>query len=101
MTESQAENPLFAVVVYLVASARDCLDEPLIYGPFRIIEGVSHLIEASESIPGLAEDPFMKELKVWIDEHKYNVMADRESFAEWLGELLARCATEAKRRNGA
>ncbi len=100
MTDSRVENPLFAVVVYLVASARDCLDEPLIYGPFRIIEGVSHLISAAESIPGLVDDPFMRDLKDWIDEHKYNVMADRESFAVWLGELLARCAEEAKRRNG-
>ena len=33
------DERLFEHVLYLVASARDCLDEPLIYGPFRMIEG--------------------------------------------------------------
>lgn len=99
MTESTAENPLFPIVLYLVASARDCLEEPLIYGPFRIIEGVSRLVEAAGRIDGLPNDDFLLELKQSIDAQKYTVMADRAEFARWLGELLARCAAESKRRN--
>jgi hypothetical protein len=93
------EDPLFAVVLYLVASARDCVDEPLIYGPFRIIEGVSRLVEAAGKIPELREDEFLHELKQSIDEHKFAIMGDREGFVRWLDDLLARCAGEAKRRN--
>ncbi len=63
------DDRLFEHAVYLVASARDCLDEPLIYGPFRMIEGVSRLI------------------------------GDRDRFAAWLDELLRQFAAEAKRRN--
>jgi Family of unknown function (DUF6092) len=99
VTASVTENPLFAVALYLVASARDCVDEPLIYGPFRIVEGVSRLVEAAATIPGLPEDEFLLELRQSIDEHKYAIMTDREGFVDWLGDLLARCAAEAKRRN--
>jgi hypothetical protein len=86
-------EPLFEHALYLVASARDCLDEPLIYGPFRMIEGVSRLIE---SCP---EDEFLRAQKDVIDREKYEVMADRDRFAAWLDEILRQFAAESKRRN--
>ena len=86
-------EPLFDHALYLVASARDCLDEPLIYGPFRMIEGVSRLIE---SFP---EDEFLRAQKEVIDREKYEVMADRDRFAAWLDEILRQFAAESKRRN--
>src|SRR5215831_12911225 len=88
-------NDRFRMALYLVASARDCLDEPLIYGPFRMIEGVSRLL--NDRAPA---DPFLTEMKSQIDQQKYNVMADREAFGRWLDELLARFGAEAARRNG-
>jgi hypothetical protein len=84
---------LFEHVVYLVASARDCLDEPLIYGPLRLVEGVSRVIEA------LPEDEFLQEQKRVIDSEKWEVMGDRDRFAAWLDELLRQFAAETKRRN--
>jgi hypothetical protein len=99
MSDTSKGNPLFAVALYLVASARDCLDEPLIYGPFRIIEGVSRLIEAAQRIEGLPHDEFLVDLRESIEAEKYQIIDDREAFAHWLGELLARCAAESKRRN--
>jgi hypothetical protein len=86
-------EPVFEHALYLVASARDCLDEPLIYGPFRMIEGVSRLIE---SFP---EDEFLRAQKDVIDREKYEVMADRDRFAAWLDEILRQFAAESKRRN--
>jgi Family of unknown function (DUF6092) len=88
------DDRLFEHVLYLVASARDCLDEPLIYGPFRMIEGVSRVIE------GFPDGGFLDEAKSRIDGEKYQVMGDRERFAAWLDELLRQFAAEAKRRNG-
>ncbi len=86
-------NALFEHAVYLVASARDCLDEPLIYGPFRMIEGVSRLIDA------FPEDEFLARQKEVIDREKYEVMGDRDRFASWLDEILRQFAAESKRRN--
>jgi hypothetical protein len=86
-------NALFEHAVYLVASARDCLDEPLIYGPFRMIEGVSRLIDA------FPDDEFLVRQKEVIDREKYEVMGDRDRFASWLDEILRQFAAESKRRN--
>ncbi len=86
-------SELFVNVLYLVASARDCIDEPLIYGPFRMIEGVSRMLE------GAGGDVFLSQMKVEIDAQKYSVMGDRVSFARWLDALLRDFAAEAKRRN--
>src|SRR5712664_313317 len=57
-------SELFVNVLYLVASARDCIDEPLIYGPFRMIEGVSRMLEGSR------DDSFLSKMKVVIDGEK-------------------------------
>ena len=83
----------FEHALYLVASARDCLDEPLIYGPFRMVEGVSRFIES------VGDDDFLARAKETIDQEKYNVMGGREQFAAWLDDLLREFAAEAKRRN--
>src|SRR5262249_38121174 len=72
---TRTDSDRFRMALYLVASARDCLDEPLIYGPFRMIEGVSRLL--NDSAPA---DPFLTEMKSQIDQQKYNVMADRDAF---------------------
>jgi len=85
----------FRLALYLVASARDCLEEPLIYGPFRMIEGLSRLLA-----DGAGLDHFLSAAKADIDKEKYNVMADRQAFGRWLDGLLARFASEAARRNG-
>jgi hypothetical protein len=83
----------FELALYLVAAARDCLDEPLIYGPFRMIEGVSRLLAS------VNQDAFLARAKETIDREKYNVMGGREEFAAWLDDLLREFAAEAKRRN--
>jgi hypothetical protein len=83
----------FELALYLVASARDCLDEPLLYGPFRMVEGVSKLLAHTGG------DQFLARAKETIDAEKYKVMGERESFAAWLDELLRDFAAEAKRRN--
>jgi nitroreductase len=94
-TPSPPDNERFRLALYLVASARDCLEEPLIYGPFRMIEGVSRLLA-----DGARLDHFLSAAKADIEKEKYNVMADRQAFGRWLDDLLARFATEAARRNG-
>jgi Family of unknown function (DUF6092) len=83
----------FELALYLVAAARDCLDEPLLYGPFRMVEGVSKLLARAGG------DEFLARAKVTIDSEKYKVMGERERFAAWLDELLRDFAAEAKRRN--
>lgn len=97
--ERPVESPLFAMALYLVASARDCLDEPLIYGPFRMIEGVARLIDTLPQTPAAGSDAFLAEVRGVIEREKYAVMADREAFNRWLDQLLEKFAQESVRRN--
>ena len=83
----------FELALYLVAAARDCLDEPHIYGPFRLIEGVSKLLANA------GPDEFLARANETINREKYNVMGGREQFEAWLDRLLREFAAEAKRRN--
>jgi hypothetical protein len=94
----ESETALFAPLVYLVASARDCLDGPIVYAALRMVESVSRLVEAMERA-GLPEDTFLAAARRQIDAEKDTVMADREAFIAWLDRLLADFAAEAKRRN--
>lgn len=93
------DSPLFDPMVYLVASARDCLDGPIVYAALRMIEAVSRTVEAAAETPNAVPDPFLTEAKRRIDSEKDNVMADRERFVAWLDSLLIDFANEAKRRN--
>jgi len=98
--ERENESPLFDPLVYLVASARDCLDGPILYAALRMVESVSRFVDAMQEA-GLPHDRFLEAAKHQIDEEKDTVMADRQAFVAWLDRLLAEFATEAKRRNTA
>lgn len=88
------ESPLFEPLVYLVASARDCLDGPIVYSALRMIESVSRIVEAAAP-----DDPFLRDAREEIDREKDGVMADRDAFVAWLDHLLESFAGEARRRN--
>ena len=49
-------DALFELATYLIASARDCLEEPLIYGPLRMIVGVEKIIEMGGLDPSLRDE---------------------------------------------
>jgi hypothetical protein len=78
---------LFDLIGYMLTSARGLVDEPHLYGPFRLIEGVSILCGLMEKDPGGYGDFFTK-LKAKIDSAKNTVMTDEESFVGLMDELV-------------
>ncbi len=78
---------LFELIGYMLTSARGLVDEPKLYGPFRLIDGVSRLCdllikeddENSEFFPGL---------KSKIDEKKFTVISDTEAFINMMDEVI-------------
>ena len=91
---SNARDPAaFRLATFLVTAARDVVDEPAIYGPFRMIDAVDRLMA------GTFDDDFLSELKPELEREKQKVMSDRDGFIAWLDDLAARFAAEAKRRN--
>ena len=90
-------DALFELAAYLIASARDCLEEPQIYGPLRLIVGVEKIIEMGKLDPTLY-DEFLEGKKASITKETLAVMSDREKFSKMLDEMLISFSDEMKRR---
>jgi hypothetical protein len=91
---SGATDPAaFRLATFLVTAARDVIDEPAIYAPFRMIDAVDRLMTGS------FDDEFLRGLQPELEREKQKVMTDRDGFIAWLDDLSARFAVEAKRRN--
>jgi hypothetical protein len=88
-----AHPAAFRLATCLVTAARDVVEEPAIYGPFRMIDAVDRLIAGS------FDDDFLSEIQPELERETQKVMTDREAFVAWLDDLAARFAVEAKRRN--
>jgi len=71
----------------MVVSARGLVDHKQ-YGPARLLETCSRLIEILER-QGLSS-VFLTEIKAKIDENKASVMADEKVFIAFLDSLIAR-----------
>lgn len=87
---------LFELFCFMVSSARGLMDEPKVYGPFRIIDAMSRLISILEK-HGLADEFLVREREK-IEGGKYSVMDSEESFKEFLDSLVIDFAKELKRR---
>jgi uncharacterized protein DUF6092 len=84
---------LFDLVVYLVSCSRLSLDEPVIYGSFRLLEGASRLID------GETDDAFLLRCREEIEAEKLKMIDDPDGYREFLDRLLREVAAEATRRN--
>ena len=89
---------LFEVAVFLATSARGCIDEPPLYGPFRLLDALSKLAVFPEYARGLNPDPFLKEIKTIVDEKKFLVMYDVDGFKRAIDEIVEKFAKELQKR---
>jgi len=97
MAKRKPDYDIFDLATYLVAGARDCVDEPLIYGPLRMLEGVNRIIMMGESDPRY-RDEFLSKMRSRVTTDVLKVMSDREEFKKALDDLLLEFAAESKRR---
>lgn len=97
MSSKDEENRMFEIVLFLLACARDCLDEPPIFGPRRMIDAANRLIGAADAI-GVADEA-MTRLGEQITDRGSLLGLDAATLAAWLDELLVELSTEAKARN--
>lgn len=93
------DDYLFEIATFLATSARGCMDEPHLYGPFRLIDALSRLLDLPKYAPCLSEDPFFDQIKKEIDEKKFLVISDVEGFKNFLDHLIRELARELKRRS--
>lgn len=75
------------LIAYMLTSARNLTDEPALYGPFRLLEGVSRLCDLLLEA-GHSDKAFLTGLKEKIDNGKFSVMTDVESFTTLMDEVV-------------
>jgi hypothetical protein len=85
-SNQKIEDEFFKLTGYMIASARGCIEEPKLYGPFRLVESASKTIEIMEEM-GI-ENEFLIKAKEKIDREKYSVMQSKEKFIKFLDELI-------------
>ena len=89
---------LFEIAVFLATSAQGCLNEPPLYGPFRLLDALSKLADLPDYAEGLNPDAFLKEIKTIVDEKKFLVMYDEQGFRKTIDELVAKFSKELRKR---
>ena len=80
----------FQLLAFLITSARGCIDEPKLYGPLRLLDAATKLIEIMEE-EGKCDEDILK-LKELIEESIDTLMYDEEAFVKFLDELTKKLA---------
>lgn len=81
------DKEIIKLFSYMVTSARGCVDEPKIYGPFRLIDSMSRLysILKENNLTGNEE---VSKIIEKIDEKKYSCMTDEKEFVTMLDDVI-------------
>jgi hypothetical protein len=86
MDKVSLENRVFELVSYIAVSACNLLEEPARYGPFRLVDTASRLIEIIQEY-GI-DSPRLDALHDKIEDGKYTAMAEEEDFKAFLESLV-------------
>ncbi len=79
------EDPHFQLLAFLITSARGCVDEPLLYGPLRLIDAASRLIDIMKKENLSSEE--INSLQESINKNMYLLMYDPDAFVKFLDNL--------------
>jgi len=86
LTNSKLEQEFFELVCYMVTSARNLIPENKLYGPFRLIDAASRLIDIVKRLD--LKSPRLESIQKQIEDRKYTVMDSDEEFTAFLEGLV-------------
>lgn len=100
MTERMvvSEEDLYEILAFLFSSAHLLVNEPHLYGTFRLIDAATRLIGFALEGGELADDKFLRQLKEDVDSRKLLLMTDEETYFQLLEDATREMAKEMKRR---
>ena len=81
------EKEIIKLFTYMVTSARGCVDEPKIYGPFRLIDSISKLYSILKE-NNLIENEEVSKIIGKIEDKKYICMTDEKEFVIMLDDVI-------------
>ena len=87
MNNTDMYRGLFELTGYMLTSARGLIEEPQLYGPFRLLDGVTRLCGILEKEDSGYGD-FFSELKAKINEKKYTLMTDEDAFIRLMDDAV-------------
>lgn len=96
-TDGLLSDKHFQLLAFLITSARGCVDEPKLYGPLRLLDAASRLIEIMED-EGKASEEVLR-LRGLVEEAIDVLMYDQKEFVRLTDELsreLARIIKDQK-----
>ena len=93
-----AEDDVFELLAFLATSARLCVDEPKLYGTFRLVDGASRLLGFALKSDQLEDKQSLQQLKDEIDEKKFLLTTDQEGYLDFLDDLTRKVARALKKR---
>lgn len=96
-----SEEGLYEVLAFLFSSAHILVNEPHLYGTFRLIDGASRLIGFALESGQLEDEEFLRRLKGDVDERKFLLMTDEDTYFKLLEESTRAMAKQMKKRAAA
>jgi hypothetical protein len=95
-----SEEGLYEILAFLFSSAHLLVNEPHLYGTFRLIDGASRLIGFALDSGQLEDDQFLRRLKEEVDEKKFLLMTDEDTYFQLLEDTTRAMAKQMKGRAG-
>ena len=86
LTNTELEQELFELICYMITSARNLIPENKLYGPFRLIDAASRLIDIVKKLD--LKSPRFEAIQKQIEDSKYTVMDSDEEFTAFLESLV-------------
>jgi len=74
------EDDVFELLAFLATSARLCVDEPKLYGTFRLVDAASRLLGFVLKSDQSEDKQSLQQLKDEIDEKKFLLTTDQEGY---------------------
>jgi len=100
MTERMvvSEEDLYEILAFLFSSAHLLVNEPHLYGTFRLIDAATRLIGFALEGGELEDDKFLRQLKEDVDSRKLLLMTDEDTYFQLLEDATREMAKEMKTR---
>jgi len=95
----ESDEHVYNLAMFLLTSARGCMDEPPIYGPLRLIQALGRLASISRHAERIETDEFLLRAKRKIDRNQHRALQSEEEFTKFLDSLILEFTAELKRRN--
>ncbi len=73
-------------MAYIVSSAKGCINEPKMYGPFRLVDSIEKFMNLLTKYK-LVDDEDINKVAEKIANEKFSVMTDEEKFIAMLDEV--------------